>query len=160
MTSPVDLVAESDADWIADFFATHWGGPTIVSRGRVHTADSLDGFRALAHDGALMGFVSYRIEDDDCELVSINSFSSGKGAGLAMTARVLFEARGRGCRRVFTITTNDNVEALRFFQKRGFRLVAVYPGAVDDARALKPDIPAIGRHAIPIRDEIELEWRL
>jgi hypothetical protein len=56
------------------------------------------------------------------------------------------------------VTTNDNVDALRFYQRRGFRLRAVRPGAVDDARrTLKPEIPAVGEQGIPIRDEIELE---
>jgi hypothetical protein len=54
-------------------------------------------------------------------------------------------------------TTNDNLDALRFYQKRGFQIVAVRPGAVDESRRVKPSIPVIGEHGIPIRDEIELE---
>ena len=55
-------------------------------------------------------------------------------------------------------TTNDNVDALRFYQRRGFRLVALRPGAVDDARARhKPAIPGTGAHGIPLRDELDLE---
>jgi GNAT superfamily N-acetyltransferase len=71
--------------------------------------------------------------------------------------RIALEA---GCRRVYLTTTNDNLRALRFYQRRGFRLVAVYAGAVDRARAHKPQIPAIGMHGIPIRDEIELECEI
>ncbi|MGD8245715.1 MAG: hypothetical protein PVG25_02965 [Anaerolineae bacterium] len=62
--------------------------------------------------------------------------------------------------RIWLITTNDNLAALRFYQRRGFSLVAVHPGAVDQARTLKPEIPAIGHSGIPIRDEIELELPL
>ena len=49
------------------------------------------------------------------------------------------------------------MHALGFYQKRGFRLVAVHPGAVNESRKLKPEIPLIGNDGIPIRDEIELE---
>ena len=160
MTSPVNLIAENDPAWIASFLNEHWGGPTVVSSGRIHEATDLDGFRAVAHNGTFKGFASYRIGNGECELVTLNSLISGEGTGLALVSRVLFEARRRGCSRVWAITTNDNLNALRFYQKRGFRLVAVYPGAVDKSRSLKPEIPEIGYDAIPIRDEIELEWRL
>jgi ribosomal protein S18 acetylase RimI-like enzyme len=58
------------------------------------------------------------------------------------------------------LTTNDNLHALRFYQRRGFRLAALYPGALAEARKLKPSIPETGYHGIPIRDEIELEMSL
>jgi hypothetical protein len=62
-----------------------------------------------------------------------------------------------GCRRYWVLTTNDNVDALRFYQRRGFRLTAVRCGAVDEARrTVKPEIPLTGDYGIPIRDEIEL----
>jgi ribosomal protein S18 acetylase RimI-like enzyme len=54
-------------------------------------------------------------------------------------------------------TTNDNLNALRFYQRRGFRIMGVHPGAVNEARRLKPSIPAIGAYGIPICDEIDLE---
>jgi len=67
-------------------------------------------------------------------------------------------ARRQGCTRLWVITTNDNVDALRFYQRRGFRLVTVHRGAVDRSRAsLKPEIPPVGAYGIPLRDEIELD---
>ncbi len=65
-----------------------------------------------------------------------------------------------GCRRLWLITTNDNLHALRFYQKRGFRLVAVYPNALEESRRLKPEIPLVGLDGIPLRDELELELAL
>jgi len=59
-----------------------------------------------------------------------------------------------------TITTNDNLPALRFYQKQGFRLIVLYPGAVEESRRLKPSIPLAGHADIPIRDEIQLGIRL
>ena len=59
------------------------------------------------------------------------------------------------------MTTNDNLDALRFYQRRGFRLVALRPGAVDESRvSLKPQIGVSGDFEIPLRDELELELRL
>ena len=75
-----------------------------------------------------------------------------------MIEAVWLLARRQGCTRLWVITTNDNVDALRFYQRRGFRLVRVHRGAVDRSRAsLKPEIPPVGAYGIPLRDEIELD---
>lgn len=77
-----------------------------------------------------------------------------------MLTAVEDKARAAGCNRVWLITSNDNVEALRFYQRRGYRITAVYPGAIDEARKIKPAIPLIGNHGIEIHDEIELAKEL
>ena len=69
-------------------------------------------------------------------------------------AAVEQQAREAGARRIWLITTNDNLDVLRFYQRRGYRLAAVFPGAVDEARKQKPTIPLTGFYGIPIRDEI------
>ena len=65
-------------------------------------------------------------------------------------------AQGGG--RLWLVTTNDNLDALRFYQRRGLRITAVAAGAVDEARKIKPGIPLLGDHGIAIRDEITLEF--
>ena len=69
-------------------------------------------------------------------------------------------ATASGCKQLWLITTNDNINALRFYQKRGFMLVAVHRNALELSRKLKPEIPMIGNDGIPLRDEIELEMIL
>ncbi|HEX5500687.1 MAG TPA: hypothetical protein VFX03_15735, partial [Thermomicrobiales bacterium] len=54
------------------------------------------------------------------------------------------------------VTTNDNVGALGFYGRRGYRMTGVNRGAVDRARRRKPAIPTIAANGIPIRDEITL----
>jgi hypothetical protein len=54
------------------------------------------------------------------------------------------------------MTTNENLPALRLYQRTGFRLVELRPGAVDQARSRKPSIPKTGHEGIPIRDELDL----
>lgn len=106
------------------------------------------------------GVVTYRIRNSDCEIVSLDSLDNGRGIGAALLRAVVDEARARGCARLVLTTTNDNLRALGFYQKRGFTLVKVRPGAVDEARKVKPAIPEIGEDGIPLRDEIDLEMKL
>jgi GNAT superfamily N-acetyltransferase len=81
----------------------------------------------------------------------------GQGVGTLLVESVQEAARAAGCRRFFLITTNDNLNALRFYQRRGFRLAALRPGAVDASRQIKPSIPLTGEYGIAIHDELELE---
>lgn len=99
-------------------------------------------------------------EGDDCEIVTLDSLNPGIGIGTALLDAVEDRARQAHCTRLSITTTNDNLNALRFYQKRGFLLVAVYRNAVDVARKLKPQIPLIGRDGIPVHDEIELQMNL
>lgn len=145
-----------DRPWVNQLLRDNWGSVVIVSRGKVHRADGLPGFIAVL-DGQPAGLITYDIAGSDCEITSINSLAEGRGIGSALVAALKQTAAAAGCQRLWLITTNDNTAALRFWQKRGFTLVAVYPDAIEPSRRLKPEIPLIGNHGIPIRDEIELE---
>lgn len=71
-------------------------------------------------------------------------------------------ARRAGCTRLSVVTTNDNVDALRFYQRRGFRLARLRPGAVNESRkAPETRDTSLGliRHQTS-RDELELEMDL
>jgi GNAT superfamily N-acetyltransferase len=145
--------------WIRRLLMKHWGGTQILSRGQIHEADRLPGFIAICDD-QLSGLVTYHIKNVDCELVSLDSLREGIGIGTNLIEAVKGIARNSGCRRLWLITTNDNTNALRYYQKRGFQITNIYPNAVKKSRNLKPSIPEVGHHGIPIRDEIELEIHL
>jgi GNAT superfamily N-acetyltransferase len=147
---------ETHRQWASALLIESWGATIVVSRGQQHDAARLPGFVAVQGE-APVGLATYHIVGDDCELVSINSTVAGAGIGTVLIAAVRDVAAAAGCRRVWLITTNDNLDALRFYQRRGFVLVAVHRDAVTEARRLKPQISLIGDHGIPIRDEIELE---
>jgi len=115
--------------------------------------DEVDGF---VYDD-WTGVVTFIIKGQECEITSLNSLLEGKGIGIALIDEVLREAKEMKCRRVFLITSNDNLHALGFYQRRGFELVAVHRGAINESRKIKPTIPLIGENNIPLRDEIELE---
>ncbi|SHN44687.1 GNAT family N-acetyltransferase [Cryptosporangium aurantiacum] len=107
--------------------------------------------------GRLIGVVTYVVDGAVCELLTVHTDDRLRGVGTALIEGVVQRAAALGCTRLELVTTNDNVEALRFYQRREFRLVGIRPGAVDEARrALKPSIPATGNFGIPIRDEIDL----
>ena len=155
----VRTLEEGDRGWVGQLLRKHWGSTRVVTRGRIHEADRLPGFVAV-QAGQRVGLLTYRIEDDQCEVVSLNSLVQGAGIGSALLEAVKAAAASAGCRRLWLITTNDNMAAVRFYQKRGFVLVAVHRNALEQSRKLKPEIALIGIDGIPLRDEIELEMPL
>ena len=122
----------------------------------------LDHPALLAWSGAeLLGAATYVVTGDACELLTLHAADPGAGVGTALVAAVRDEAVASGCTRLWVVTTNDNLDALRFYQRRGFRLDRLRPGAVDVSRdTLKPEIPRTGEHGIPLRDEVELVMSL
>jgi GNAT superfamily N-acetyltransferase len=123
--------------------------------------DSLAHPSLVALDDGLAGVLTYVIEGAGCEVLTLHAQRPRGGAGTALLEAVRQLARDAGCTRLWLITTNDNVDALRFYQRRGFRLATLHAGAVDDSRArLKPEIPRVGDYGIPLRDELELEAEL
>jgi len=152
----IGLVGDLDRAWF-DAFLGRNHSTRVVSRGRMHDPAKLPGFVAR-RDGEPISVVTYRIDGDQCEIVTLHSAVEDAGAGSALIERVRQEASAAGCRRLWLVTTNDNTHALRFYQRRGFSIAAVYPGAIDEyRRTLKPEIGLTGNDDIPIRDEIELE---
>jgi ribosomal protein S18 acetylase RimI-like enzyme len=131
-----------------------------VAHGRVYHPHALPGFAACDAAGEIVGLITYCLEGDDCEIVTLDSLRPGQGLGSALIDAVVGVARAAGCRRVWLITTNDNLNALRFYQKRGFRLLALYPNALEETRRLKPGLPRLGQEGIPLRDELALELPL
>jgi len=145
-----------DLPRLRQFWKENWGDEFVVAHGIVYRPDSLDGF--LAFDGdEWAGEITFTFSGDDCEIVSLDSLREGQGIGTKLINAVMEEARWKNCKRVFLITTNDNLHALGFYQRRGFELVAIHRGAVNESRKIKPTISLIGANNIPIRDEIELE---
>lgn len=157
------LAGDADRAWLEQLWTAAWGGTVMVTRGRLHRLQDLEA-RIAWLKRERVGAVTYRIGAEagrpECEVLSINALVKGQGIGSRLLQAVEEAAREAGCGRVWLVTTNDNVDALRFYQRRGYRLVALHLSAVDRARELKPTIPPVGDHGIPIHDELELEKRL
>ena len=159
--STLRRLSPSDLPRLRQFWIEHWGGEEMITRGNVYRPEQLDGF--VVEDGEeWIGLVTFFIKDGECEVTSLDSLRAGQGIGSKLIEQVMEEACARKCKRLFLITTNDNLNALGFYQKRGFEIVAVYRGAVNESRKIKPGIPLVGYNNIPLRDEIELEisWKV
>lgn len=156
----VRRVEPSDQPWIAEVIKGAFASTRVVSRGRVtEDASLLEGF-AVENDGRPIGCALWRVEAGECELVILATTYRGAGAGTALLDAVVDEAKTEGWMRLWLITTNDNTDALRLYQRAGWEWVAWYRDAVDASRALKPELPPAGAHGIPIRHEIEFEYPL
>jgi N-acetylglutamate synthase-like GNAT family acetyltransferase len=148
-----------DAGWIREFLRPG-GAEFIISRGRKLFPAELPGFYAIDHSRERIGLATYEIVGDQCELVTIDAFVRHSGIGTELLSKVTEAARKAGCRRLWLITTNDNIEAIRFYQRRGLHIAAVHVNALEHSRKIKPSIPKIGSFKIPIRDEVEFEMVL
>ncbi len=155
----VRSIQESDRNWVASFVKSRGGSGIVVAKGRVSHPVELNGFAAFKGKSPV-GLLTYRIEGSDCEIVTIDSASEREGVGTALIGAVEERAKAKGCRRLWLITTNHNLNALGFYQRRGFRLTALYPNALEATRKLKPEISMKAANGIPIRDELQLELEL
>lgn len=150
----------ADQAWVAAFMTNHWGSPQQVVRGAIFIPHELPGFVAEA-DGAVIGLITYRwLAGQTGEVATLNSLREGLGIGGALVQAVVTKMRAEGCTRLLVVTTNDNLHALRFYQRHGFVLAALRANALARSRQIKPEIPLVGMDDIPLRDEIELEMRL
>jgi ribosomal protein S18 acetylase RimI-like enzyme len=147
-----------DKEWIRRLLCDRWAADFVIVHGDVYHPEELPGF--LAETVAeKSGLITYTITGKECEIITLDSLFPGRGIGWALIEAVQDAARRSDCRRLCLVTTNDNLHALRFYQRKGFTLAALRPNAVEESRKRKP-IPAFGENGIPIRDEIELEMML
>ncbi len=140
---------------IAWLMVEFWGSELQVVHQSVYRPAELPGLIA-ERAGRVVGLLTYQVSDDMLEIVTLNAVERRTGVGTILMEAVAADARQLRCHEIRLTTTNDNLDAIRFYQRRGLRLVALRPGAVDQARLEKPEIPRVGDYGIPLRDEIDL----
>jgi GNAT superfamily N-acetyltransferase len=155
VTVALRTVVAADRSWVEGFVRERWGADVVVTRGVARRPADLPGVIAFDETGPA-GLITYRIEDDVCEIVTIDAVRRRAGIGSLLVDEVTARAAATGCTSARVVTTNDNRTALAFYRAYGFAVVAVREGAVDAARLLKPSIPLLGEGGVPIHDEIEL----
>lgn len=155
----IHRITAADIPRLRQFWEKQWSGDFVLAHGTTFHPENVSGFIAL-DDNEWIGLITYTFLETDCEIVSVDSLRENMGIGASLVEKVVEEARANQCRRVHLTTTNDNLRALGFYQKRGFKLLALRPGVMEETRKLKPGIPLTGENGIPIQDEIDLEMIL
>jgi ribosomal protein S18 acetylase RimI-like enzyme len=150
----VRALADSDRLWLRDLVEREWGLP-VVSISGAHNPGDLPGFVAVS-GGRRVGAITYRIDGDACEVVTLNAVTPGRGVGSALLSAVKTQVDQRGLR-LWLITTNDNIRAIEFYQRRGMDLVSVHRRFVDTVRLYKPVADDAGA-VIPFRHAIEFSY--
>jgi ribosomal protein S18 acetylase RimI-like enzyme len=135
-----------------------WGETAVVAHGTAYRADALPALLA-EQDGGIVGLLTYVLSNDGLEIVTLDALLQHSGIGTALLNAATDTARRAGAERLWLVTTNDNLDALRFYQRRELRIVGIAPNAVVSARARKPSIPLVGEYGIPLHDELTLELR-
>lgn len=153
MTITIRATQDEDHDAVHELLAARWAGPEMLLDGETIDASQLPGFVAL-EDEALVGLVTLIIRGDEWEILTLDSLSRWGGTGSKLLEAVVQDARTKGVTRLSVRTSNDNLDAFRFYQRRGFRMERVRPGVIDKERAKNPEIPLRGDYGIEIRDEV------
>jgi N-acetylglutamate synthase-like GNAT family acetyltransferase len=134
----------------------NWGSSVIVSRRKKYESIDLSGF-IIENNKQKLVICLYKIENNECEMIVLEAFEQRIGMGTALLNRLIENCSNDKIKRIWLITTNDNIDALRYYQKHGFEIVCIYRNEIDYSRKMKPEIPIIGNYGIKIKDEIEME---
>src|SRR5438105_3189879 len=153
----VRSITAEDAGW-ADRLLSGYQGTRMSARlGELLDPLELPGLVAEG-GGSPVGLLTYQIKNEEIEALTVHAQASGRGAGSALLAAAVDEARQSAARRLWLVTTNDNLHAIRFYLRRGMHVACVHEGAVDRDRELKPEISRVnGDNGIPMRDLVEFE---
>ena len=149
----------TDRVFLEELLRLRWSGGALMLRGRIVHPKDVEALAAY-HDGRLAGVATWLLEGPVMYLATLNNITDQRGVGIALLDATMALGREKGSALLRVIVTNDNLYALGFYQRRGFRIIAVYPGAIDTIRTMIPSIPIVGANRIAIRDEIELEMAL
>lgn len=159
MINKIERITDKTRELVNQFFIKNWYSTDMSIRGEIIDGTKLEGL-LLQEDNKIIGLVTYTFFGDICEIVSLDSKKENIGIGKALLKEIEKVAMDSNCKKMRLITTNDNLRALQFYQKRGYRLTKLYSNAMEEVRKVKPDVPLLGENDIPLRDEIELEKNL
>ncbi len=155
----VRQIAPGDRDWVAKVLVEQWTSTSVARRGELVEAGGLPGY--LVTLGARrVGLVLVDVKDRAYEVVAISTTEPGHGVGRALMERCFAEARTTRCRRMWLVTTNNNIAAISLYQRLGMDMCALHRQAVQLARELKPTIPLRDATGVPIDHEVEFELLL
>lgn len=159
MSLSIHPIESCNKHLVSELVKERWGDRIMVVHDQKFDLTQLPGFVAM-EEGKTVGLITYREDGCSFEIMSLDSFKENQGIGSSLVSEVIHLVEKKGAKRLFLTTTNDNLHALGFYQKRGFALTALRLGAVNRARQEKPSIPLKSEDGIPVEHEIELDYLL
>jgi N-acetylglutamate synthase-like GNAT family acetyltransferase len=153
----IRLKTRHDNQRISTYLKNNWGSEFIISKGKKYYCDDVQGLIAEG-DYSISGICLFAVKNEELEIVMIESFVEKSGVGSQLMKELESIAKEQELKRIWLVTTNDNINALRFYFKNGFTFVNIARDVIAEYRKIKPEIPLLnGENGIPIMDEIELE---
>lgn len=152
----MERISSLNRNLVDEFIEQHWCTTTMIIRGKEIDMTKTEGFY-FSKGEDIIGLITYIVYENILEVTSLDSLQENQGIGSKLLDAVIYEAKNRRLQKIVLITTNDNINAIRFYQKRGFDMVRLYHNALNISRKMKPEIPLIGENSIPLRHEIEFE---
>lgn len=145
--------------FVNNYVAEFWGSLLVVTKGKVYNLSRIDGYVALIDDD-IKGVLTYDIDGKTCNIISLNSLDKNIGIGTALIEKMETMAKKFNCKKISIVATNDNTNAMRFFQKRGYCMYCVHKNTVERTRRIKPNLPKTGFDNIPVYCELEFIKKL
>ncbi|MEP0232590.1 GNAT family N-acetyltransferase [Roseibium sp.] len=153
MSVEIRPIEDEDHESVRGLLTDRWTSPDIMLDDQMVDASRLPGFVATAGE-EMAGLVTVIKRPEEWEILTLDSLSRWAGTGTLLLDAVVKDARDSGIKRLTVRTSNDNLDAFRFYQRRGFRLERIAQGVIDREREQKPEIPTRGDYGIPIHDEV------
>ena len=138
-----ERISSLNRNLVDEFIEQHWYTTTMIIRGKEIDMTKTEGFY-FSKGEDIIGLITYIVYDNILEITSLDSLQENQGIGSKLVDAVIYEAKDRKLQKVVLITTNDNINAIRFYQKRGFDMARLFHNALDISRKMKPEIPLIG----------------
>ncbi len=152
----IKKIKDKDKNQIVDIITKEWGSIFVISKGVKYNVSNLPGYLALL-DNKIVGIITFFITKNNYEIITLNSFKKNKGIGTILIDKIKKNAKKNNINKINLITTNDNINAITFYQKQGFDIKSINLNSIIESRKLKPEIPETGNFGIPIKHEIVFE---
>jgi GNAT superfamily N-acetyltransferase len=150
----VRQIVDADRPWLHDLIDSEWGLP-VVSISGAYDPSTLPGFLA-EEEGNPIGAITYLLNAGECEVVTLNSVHERQGVGSALLAAAKAVAEGTSAR-LWLITTDENLNAIRFYEGRGMYVRTIHRDFVDRVQRFKAQVDE-DRTEDGYRDAIEFSY--
>lgn len=161
MNAPESAIRNlDDKSELLSLMLAHWGSHRMMIGLHTYDCAEIDAMGLFSPDEDTLALASWTTRGDVGLLCALHSLTPGQGAAVQLLDAVKAAAKARGAVKLQAMVTNDNVPAMVFYQKQGFRFSGLYVDAIEVYRSVIPTIIATGHLGIPIRDALELEIAL